>query len=308
MSPDDESPEYHLDAATFQKPLGELANTIALKVQREGRKHLPVPSFVTADIYVLIRQAHQTYDLFFFLNADERRQQDIHWKVAYSAVTLPLIRCMIDCLYNITVILDNPGVKGFQFRESGYRQTLEALNADEQRYGGDPKWDAHIAKRRKGIDFLMRVDGLTKEQVDAAATWPTLSAYLRPSKKKPPTPHQQFLKKLTFGFWHEYSGMAHATFQGLMGTAMFYTRDDIPREDRPMFEVVSDQMIAIHISRVAAILICIITEVQAYFRFDGARINQRLHGVWNALLPVLEIKELYDERYAQLMKDRGINP
>ena len=28
----------------------------------------------------------------------------------------------------------------------------------------------------------------------------------------------------------------------------------------------------------------------------------------DALMPVLEVKELYDERYAQLMKDNRINP
>ena len=60
----------------------------------------------------------------------------------------------------------------------------------------------------------------------------------------------------------------------------------------------------------AGVLLCIVTELQAHFRFDddGARINQRLHAMWNALMPVLEIKKLYDKRYAQLMKDRHINP
>jgi hypothetical protein len=48
---------------------------------------------------------------------------------------------MIDCLYNITAILKSPGPKGYQFRESGFKQILTALDADERRYGGDPKWD-----------------------------------------------------------------------------------------------------------------------------------------------------------------------
>jgi hypothetical protein len=49
--------------------------------------------------------------------------------------------------------------------------------------------------------------------------------------------------------------------------------------------------------------------MQAYFRFDddGARINERIHEMWDALMPVLEVKELYDERYAQWMKDNRIN-
>jgi hypothetical protein len=33
-------------------------------------------------------------------------------------VSLPLIRNMIDCLYNITAILQNPGVNGSWFRRT----------------------------------------------------------------------------------------------------------------------------------------------------------------------------------------------
>jgi hypothetical protein len=129
-----------------------------------------------------------------------------------------------------------------------------------------------------------------------------------PKKKVPLTAHQQFLKKLTYGFWQEYSGMAHAAFEGLLPTGLFYTSKDIPHEYRPMIDETLETTISIHIPRLSAILLCMLTEVQAYFRFDGARIGQRLHEVWNALLIAPEVKELYDERYAQLMKDKGIKP
>jgi hypothetical protein len=309
MSGENELQKHEIDARTFQKQLGSLGNTLALKVEREGHKALPKPDFVFADIYMMLRQALAIYDLFFFINADKRRKEDTDWKVAYSAAILPLIRCMIDCLYNITAILNNPGPRGYQFRESGYKKILESLEADEKRYGGDLKWDTYIAKRRAETAHAIGIDNLTMDEVKNAKSWPTLSGYLRAKSGTPLTRHQEFLKKLTLGFWQEYSGMAHATYQGLLPTAYFFTPDNLPHEDRPRFEtLVADSMISISIFRVAAILLCTLTEVQAYFRFDGARINQRLHEVWNALLPIAEIKELYDERYANLMKDRGINP
>jgi hypothetical protein len=307
MSVQAEPPKPHIDGRTFQQPLAELANTIALKVQREGPKLLPKPVWVTTDIFVLLRQAMHTYDLFFFLNADERRKQDVDWRVAYSVVSLPLVRCMIDCLYNVTVLLQNPGPKGYQFRESGYKKTLEALDADERRYGENPKWKAYITKQRIFFDSVIRGDGLTMDEVREAKNWPTLSAYLRVKKNTPLTSHQEFLKKLTYGFWQEYSAMAHATFEGLLPTAAFYTSKDIPHELRPMVETMFETVLSIHIPRVAAVLLCMLTEVQAYFCFDGARIGQRLHQVWNALLPAPEVKELYDERYANLMRVKGIS-
>ncbi len=304
----DKSEPIHLDASTFQQQLGELANTLALKVEREGPRRIPTPTFVSVDIFVLLRQASHTYDLFFFLNADERRHKDVQWRAAYSVASLPLIRCMIDCLYNITAILENPGVKAYQFRESGYRRALEALDADEQRYGGNERWDSFIGNRRELLRFAIQQDALRIDQIRAAKAWPTLGAYLRPKKNVPLTGHQKFLKKLTYGFWQEYSAMAHGTFDGLMVTAMFYTTKDVPHEYRPRVDVAFERMIFMHLGRMAAVLLCMLTEVQAYFRFEGARINQRLHQVWDALRPVPEIKELYDERYDKLMKDKGINP
>ena len=53
-------------------------------------------------------------------------------------------------------------------------------------------------------------------------------------------------------------------------------------------------------------MLCIVTELQAYFHFDGADINERIHKMWNALMPTFVVKELYGERYEKLMKDRGI--
>jgi hypothetical protein len=35
-------------------------------------------------------------------------------------------------------------------------------------------------------------------------------------------------------------------------------------------------------------------------------IDGRIHEMWIALMPAFAVKELYSERYEQLMKDRGI--
>ena len=93
----------------FQKPLTDLASTMALKVRREGIRtigsRMPVE-----DMYVLIRQAQKTCGLFFYLNADEHREGP-HWRAIYTIVALPLIRSMIDCRYNITSMLEDPARK-----------------------------------------------------------------------------------------------------------------------------------------------------------------------------------------------------
>src|SRR5438552_2976423 len=107
-----------IDARTFQKPLAELAETLAQKVKREAPALMSAPQFVPVDLHVLTRQAMRTYDLLFYVNADERREGDCYWRPAYTVVTLPLIRNMIDCLFNITAILQDPRRNGPWFRRS----------------------------------------------------------------------------------------------------------------------------------------------------------------------------------------------
>ena len=298
-----------LDARKFQHKLGEVATTLALKISREAYKLGFRPSFSVPDLYFLVRQAQQTYSAFYFMNADERREKDVDWRVAYSVVMLPLVRTMIDCLYNVTTILLNPGVNGHLFRASGYRLMLESLDRDASRYGGDPKWDDWISRQRRTIDFDMRSNGFKESEVRASkALWPTLSRYLRVDPKSTSTPHQDFLRSLTLGFWQEYSGISHATFQGLLPIGIFLAPNDLLHEDRPKVDDSFETILSIHMPRISAILLCILTETQAHFRFDGANINKRLHEIWNELTIAPEIKELYDERYEKLMKDKGINP
>ncbi len=261
------------------------------------------------DLHVMIRQAMRTYDLLFYINADDRRRTDCYWKAEYTIVSLPLVRNMIDCLYNITAILEDPQQNGPWFRKSGYWRRLKAVDGDQARYGGQPEWDEWIARNRNEIDFDLRVNNLTIQELMDQPQWPTLGKYV--SDRKPGgglTPHQEFLKTFTYGHWREYSAMAHGAFEGLMPVAMFYIADSMPFESRPKLDETYPIILSLHIARSALVLLCIVTELQAYFHFDGARIDERIHEIWNALMPVFEAKELFTQRYKKLMEDKGMNP
>jgi hypothetical protein len=240
---------WTVDANKFQNQLGELTTTIALKVQREGLGKVG-SRMAVEDVYVLVRQAQRTCGLFFYLNADEHRENP-HWRAVYTIVALPLIRSMIDCLYNITAMLADPRNKPAEFRRSGYKMALEALEEDKLKYGNssDATWAAWLAKWADTLDLARRRDGFSLPEVMAQNRWPTLGIYLRNLPANSP-----------------------------------------------------------QLTRACAILLCIVTELQAFFLFDGARINARLHEIWNALLPAPEVKDLYDSRYAELMRNKGIAP
>jgi hypothetical protein len=102
--------------------------------------------------------------------------------------------------------------------------------------------------------------------------------------------------------------MAHGAFEGLMPLAAYYISDSLPHEKRSSLDEKHSLIMSMHSARAAAILLCFVTELQAHFHFEGARIDERIHEMWNALMPVFEVKELYNERYARLMADKHINP
>jgi hypothetical protein len=290
-----------IDARTFLRPIAELADTIGNKLDREGAQMI-TPYYVAGDIFAMVRQVLKVYELFFYINADARRS-DASWHIGFPAALLPVLRTMIDCLYNVTTILDDPAVNGKYFRASGYGQMLESIAEDEKTYGGSKEWDAHNAERRKIVDLDMRAFGFTATEAAASPYWLTLSRYL---KKKPPPPNAVFLEQLTLGFWREYSAISHSTFNGLVPTAMFFTPRKVEPEVQKFFDEHSVRVFSLHLLRVVGILLCILTEIQAKFRFDGAHINERLVKGWDAVDAALEIKRLRDLRYNQLMKDSGI--
>lgn len=301
-----------LDATAFQRQLETLAEVIAQKVRREAPKLLgTTPGYVSLDLHVMLRQMIYAYNSFFYLNADERVENDHHYRKQYSIVMLPLIRNMIDGFYNITAILQNPSLKGGEFRKSGYKAKLAALDEDAARYGGEPEWDQWIADLRGFLIDDIRRSGLTLADVSNANQWPTLGRYIKtPGPGGTFSAHQQTLNLLNYGPWRQYSALAHGTFDGLLETAMVYIADVLPLEERSKLDDLHPIKIATHISQAAGVLISTVTELQAYFRFDdcGARINERIHEVWNALMPTFTVKELYVSRYQQLMEEKGIYP
>jgi hypothetical protein len=248
-----------------------------------------------------------TYHLLFYLNADERREQDCYWNNKYGVVTAPLVRSMIDCLYNITAILEDPR-RGVLYRKSGLKKRLADIEDDEHNYRGKPEWDVYNANQKWALRNLIAGSHFSEDEVRQAKNWQTLGTYLQGNAANM-TPNQQFLKTFTHMQWRQYSALLHGAYEGYIGelpAGAYFILDSLPHEMRQGIEHMYLGFLTRHIGRAALILLCLVTEIQMYFHFEGADINNRIMEMWNALMGLFEAKELYDERYAMLMKEKGI--
>jgi len=302
-----------IDARTFQDSLARLTGTLVEKVFREGAAHCGWPATVSEDLAMLLRYSRSIYNLLFYLNADERRRDDCNWTPEYGVVVMSLVRSLIDCLYNITAILQNPGENGAAYRKSGLRRVLNDIDTEHSAHVGEPAWDTWYGQRRAAVEFLIRGSGYQMTDVEQQPPWPTLGAYVgREHVGGTLTDHQRFLKTFTHLEWRQYSALSHGAYEAFTGTlgdlpiGAYLVSDFLPHANRPAMEQSYDLFLSTHIGRAATVLLCLLTEIQAYCRFDGANINERLVRIWDILLPRPEVKELHDARYRELMASRGI--
>ena len=305
--------DIRIDAKTFQMQLGELTQTMVEKVRRQGPTHITPVQLVCDDLVILLRYALSIYSLLFYLNADDRRREDACWKDHFGVTAMSLVRSLIDCLYNITSILENPGVKGAEYRNSGFKNMLKDLDELRRKDNGDPKWMSYLDELASNIHRMIVASGSSIAEVREQKSWPTLGTFVKAAKDGSMTDRQTFFKGFTHLEWRHYSALSHGAFEAFNNVtiasaplASFYFKDFLPHEMRPKVESGYDGFMTIHLGRAAAVLLCIVTEIQAYARFEGANINERICAVWNALMPMYEVKEMYEGRYADLMKQKGI--
>ena len=313
-------PEPHqvirIDAKTFQDALGELAATMVQKVFREGRDHIAGPAYAAEDIATLIRYGASVYNLLNYLNADERRKGDCYWYVRYGVTAMSLVRSLIDCLYNVVAILQDPAEKAPQYRKSGLKKSLDDIDEDLERYAGEADREEFLRQRRSAVVMLVRLSGFTIDdvlQLKKHEMWPTFGTYINTLQTGGArTEIQQFLKTFAHLEWRQYSALSHGAYEAFIGTlgmvpvGAYYMNDFLPHEERDKLDDTYDLFLSTHIGRSASVLLCMLTEIQAYCRFDGANINERIGKIWAALLPFPATRELYDGRYGKLMRESGI--
>ena len=291
-----------IDASRFSNQISELALTITLKIEREiaPRSQSTMPS----DIGIILRYLTQVYDLLRLINSDEMRFESAAYRTSYSFVSLPLVRTMIDGLYNSMMMIHDPS-SSRKFRIAGYFRQREAIKNDEEKCKSSPVWNDYLLQRKQTLIEQIKQDGITNSDLDDKSNkWPLLSEYLKNSTG---APHDVFLKQLTLGYWQEYSSLSHSSFAGLLSIFPFIAPDWVQSDDRAKMADAGERHTAMHLCRAAGLLLCLLTEIQHHYKFNDAGIDARLQALWTELVQAPEVGELYTARYKNFMRGWEIN-
>lgn len=259
---------------------------------------------MSADIAVMLNEMRVTFEFLCYLNADERRDTDPDYRHGYSFVTLPLVRTLIDGLYNITALLDDPG-KARLFRLSGYKRMLAALGEEEALHGSEKGWPEYIRQQRDILRIGYEADNFDEEALKQKAEWQTLSRYLQ-SPPADDSEHKMLMRRLTYGHWRQYSEMSHMTFRGVHELFEMLNTEEAPHEFRPSILERAERSLTMHLGRAAALLLAAVTEAQAAYRFEGHDVNARIHAMWRGMVAFPEGQDMYDARYNALIEQKGI--
>ena len=133
---------------------------------------------------MLLRMSNETLNLLWFINSDENMADTSSGKPIYTVVVFPLVRNMIDNLYNITYILKDPAARGRAFRLSGIMKEQKMIGDEATRYSGRPEWDAWIKESREKLELNVRQLKATQAEIDATPEWITFGKYVNQGERR----------------------------------------------------------------------------------------------------------------------------
>jgi hypothetical protein len=209
----------------------------------------------------------------------------------------PLVRSLLDQVFTVCFISEDPQTRSLQYHKSGWREINERNTRERKRYGNDPKWERRLTEQHKLLQQLAVLANIASEESTDPKKfinyWPIPSQMIK-GCHAPVT--REFMKFLEDWFYRELSQEAHLSQPGLISRA-YPLIIDLPPER-------IDEHIALRRSMFAmttiTLTVALLSEIQGILRFP--EISERLKYLWGLLKELwVDPKDLYERRYQNLL-------
>lgn len=278
------------DFRLINQPLEQSYNNIEAKLKNENRK--------PDNFYFLLRSllitSFQTYKAIRKLIAKFEKDTS-----QYPTQAHMLGRSLIDTLFTIVALVEDPTENSKKYEKAGYRNEWEAYIREYERYKNDPKWvDWLKTKKEKVIDQHAQSLNLSEEEKNNPAGtikhWPIPARLLsRKSAISLSSDKKKFLEEVYSWRYGELSEWSHMNWGG-MAMSMFAA---MPEHHWTPGKFESD---AVYTG--ILFLLMMLSEIEAVCNYGEV---QNLRYSWTILNNIAdEAKEYYDLRYDKLLKER----
>ena len=203
-----------IDYAAIRTTLSEVPTAIANRIDREKRAEVTaLHPGLPAILRLTVRVAEVTWNSIVFLcgDADLAARRD-----EFSISVPPLARTILNSLFSIVFLFDQPTQNTRHYFASGWRE-LEALQGRlTARYGSDPGWSDWLKAHGQQVAGFEADAAITTAEKAAPAGikwWPNPGKMPAAIKD---TERRAFLEHMNDWYYRNLSGDSHLSFPGLL--------------------------------------------------------------------------------------------
>ncbi len=247
-----------------------------------------------------------------YLCADTHREE-YGWQWEHIILLPPANRMVLDSLFNVVFMLEDLEARSVWYHKSGWREQKMEYERFLSEYGNDPEWAEWLPRCAQFIETGRKLFQITDaEAADPAGKikpWPNpgkMANYRVGPAGRPPD--RQFLHYLNDWFYRDHSALSHMSFSGEVKLGgILFRRELGDQQQQKLNEELLPRLMSSQACRAAILLLCLISEVEHYFKFGGD-VPLRVLDLWHIFMPDFpEAKELFEKRYSSFWPAPLIN-
>lgn len=288
----------HLDDRVIREDLQTLIIAVDNKVDREfPAVYGAIPSLQFL-VHANIKITKINYDVIRYILADY--PEDNARKASFCIAAFPIARTILDSLFSIVFLFDNPVENAKWYMRSSWREHREELDRFMERYSADPDFNEYIENRNKWLTESADEMLISKEerfQMTRIPYWPVGHQMIKHQKLS--APRKAFLEYLNKWFYGSLSSASHLSGPRLIPAMLLLKGMEGGGPLSLTFQRYKSEAMFTAITLQLAILSECISQLDLEYREKAKYLWVILGDYWPPT------KEIYSNRYQSLLKDHG---
>jgi hypothetical protein len=287
------NPRYNINFASLVEPLTEIPVAIANRIDNEHRAALDA---IDPGLPMLVKWTVQVAGRTFEGARHLAREDEANPNVRFRTVVCipPLARSIIDNLFSVTFLFDDPVANSRWYLASTWRDGGSEFQLLQANHGSDPEWTQWLADYGAWLDSIgkdARISDAEKKDPELIRQWPLPGQMTHGQKTggldmTQDPDRQAFLRHLRLNYYGSLSGDAHLSGLG------FARRGSLIHDGSDDEKLVR---LSQNFLRLTTLYVALLSEVVGQLRMPHEAV--RLRQIWQKIGQWPEASDLFSKRY-----------